>query len=132
MLEKSLRNALAYRIHQDFPRLGGERIRQLCADMIIDVFAMESVTARVQEQLRLRPDDDAAAELDMCYIFVASANQRVAGLASRLLANESDGEELARHLATLHEFTPFIPIRTIDTKARLAKRLVADQGWRFS
>lgn len=37
MLEKSLRNALAYRIHQDFPRLGGERIRQLCADMIIDV-----------------------------------------------------------------------------------------------
>lgn len=37
MLEKSLKNALAYRIHQDFPRLGGERIRQLCAEMIIDV-----------------------------------------------------------------------------------------------
>jgi hypothetical protein len=37
MLEKSLKNALAYRIQQDFPRLGGERIRQLCAEMILDV-----------------------------------------------------------------------------------------------
>ena len=45
MLEKSLKNALSYRIGQDFPRLGGERIRQLCADMILDV---------VQQHLRPR------------------------------------------------------------------------------
>lgn len=37
MLEKSLKNALAYRINQDFPRVGGERIRQLCADIILEV-----------------------------------------------------------------------------------------------
>jgi len=33
---KSLRNAIAYRIAQDFPRIGGERIQQLCADMILE------------------------------------------------------------------------------------------------
>jgi len=104
----------------------------LLADMIIDVYAMESVTARAQEQMRLRPGDDVSAELDMTYIFVASANQRVAGLAARLLANESTGEELERHLQVVRDFTPFIPIRTIDVKNRLARRLVADQGWRFS
>ncbi len=37
MREKSLKNALSHRIAQDFPRLGGERIRQLCADMILEV-----------------------------------------------------------------------------------------------
>jgi hypothetical protein len=37
MLEKSLKTALSYRIAQDFPRLGGERIRQLCAEMILEV-----------------------------------------------------------------------------------------------
>ena len=37
MLEKTLKNALAHRIGQDFPRLGGERIRLLCADIILDV-----------------------------------------------------------------------------------------------
>lgn len=37
MLEKSLKNALAHRIAQDFPRIGGERIQQLCAEMILEV-----------------------------------------------------------------------------------------------
>lgn len=37
MLGKSLKNALSHRIAQDFPRIGGERIRELCADMILEV-----------------------------------------------------------------------------------------------
>jgi alkylation response protein AidB-like acyl-CoA dehydrogenase len=103
----------------------------ILADMIIDVYAIESVTARVLEQMRLRPLADVSAELDMTYVFVASANQRVASHAARLLCNELDGEELERHLETVRAFTPFIPIRTIDTKTRLAKRLVADGGFTF-
>ncbi len=35
--EKTLRNALAHRIHREFPRIGGRRIRGLCADMILEV-----------------------------------------------------------------------------------------------
>jgi alkylation response protein AidB-like acyl-CoA dehydrogenase len=104
----------------------------LLADMIIDIYAMESVTARVLEHMRLRPEADASAELDMTYVFVASANQRVASLAARLLANELEGEDLERHLETVRAFTPVIPIRTIDTKTRLAKRLVADGGYAFN
>jgi alkylation response protein AidB-like acyl-CoA dehydrogenase len=103
----------------------------ILADMMIDVYAMESVTARVLEQMRLRPDADATTELDMTYVFVASANQRVASLAARLLANELEGDELERHLETVRAFTPFIPIRTIDTKTRIAQHLVADGGFRF-
>ena len=103
----------------------------ILADMMIDVYAMESVTARVLEQMRLRPDADATTELDMTYVFVASANQRVASLAARLLANELEGDELERHLETVRAFTPYIPIRTIDTKTRIAQHLVADGGFRF-
>ncbi len=35
--EKSLKNALAHAIGRDFPRIGGDRIRQLCAEMILEV-----------------------------------------------------------------------------------------------
>jgi hypothetical protein len=104
----------------------------LLADMIVDLYAMESVTARVLEQLRLRPDADVSAELDMTHVFVTSANQRVASLAVRLLANESEGEELTEHLTILRALTPFIPIRTIDAKTRIASHLVANHGWCFS
>ena len=37
MLDKTLKNALAHRMAQDFPRIGGERIRQLCADMMLEI-----------------------------------------------------------------------------------------------
>ena len=35
--EKTLRNALAHRIAKEFPRIGGRRICELCADMILEV-----------------------------------------------------------------------------------------------
>jgi Protein of unknown function (DUF1670) len=34
---KTLKNALAHRIAEDFPRVGGRRICELCADMILEV-----------------------------------------------------------------------------------------------
>ena len=38
-LDKSLRQALAQCLDKEFPRIGGERIRLLCADMLLEVFA---------------------------------------------------------------------------------------------
>jgi hypothetical protein len=35
--QKTLKNALAHRIAKEFPRIGGPRIRDLCAEMILEV-----------------------------------------------------------------------------------------------
>ena len=37
LCEKTLRNALAHRIVKEFPRIGGPRMCQLCADIILEV-----------------------------------------------------------------------------------------------
>lgn len=37
LLDKTLQNALAHRIGKEFPRIGGRRIRRLCAEMILEV-----------------------------------------------------------------------------------------------
>jgi len=47
--DKSLKNALSHVIGRDFPRIGGERIRALCAEMILDVVAEH---LRPREHLR--------------------------------------------------------------------------------
>jgi hypothetical protein len=39
LLDKTLQNAVAHRIGQEFPRLGGPRILGLCAELVIDVVA---------------------------------------------------------------------------------------------
>jgi len=45
---KTLENALASRIAQEFPRIGGPRIVQLCAEMILEVFRQH---VRLPEQV---------------------------------------------------------------------------------
>lgn len=37
MREKNLKNALAQRLRKEFPRLGGDRILNLCAEMILEI-----------------------------------------------------------------------------------------------
>lgn len=37
LMDKNLQNALAHRIGQEFPRVGGPRIRGLCAEMVLEV-----------------------------------------------------------------------------------------------
>jgi hypothetical protein len=49
LLQKNLQNALAHVIGEQFPRIGGDRIRQLCAQMILDVV---NAHVRPTEQIR--------------------------------------------------------------------------------
>ena len=37
MRSKTLKNALAQRLRKEFPRIGGDRILNLCAEMILEV-----------------------------------------------------------------------------------------------
>jgi hypothetical protein len=46
---KTLQNVLAHRIHTEFPRIGGPRIQQLCAQMILEVV---EANLRTREHLK--------------------------------------------------------------------------------
>jgi hypothetical protein len=39
LLDKTLKNAVAHRIGKEFPRIGGPRMRDLCAELVLDVVA---------------------------------------------------------------------------------------------
>lgn len=49
LLDKTLQNALAHRIGTEFPRIGGPRVRALCATMILEVVQTH---LRPREQMR--------------------------------------------------------------------------------
>jgi alkylation response protein AidB-like acyl-CoA dehydrogenase len=97
---------------------------EILANMIIDLYAMDSVVNRTRLLAGFGTADDDALRVDMTKVFVASANGRVFADARRLLANEFEGEELRRHLA-LESILPQLPIRTIAVKQRIAEALVA-------
>ncbi|MFN8544087.1 MAG: acyl-CoA dehydrogenase family protein [Candidatus Binatia bacterium] len=98
---------------------------EILANMIIDVYAMDSVVNRTRLTLgKNGPERDRLLRA-MTHVFVASANARIAGEARRLLANEVEGEDLERQLGIVDRLVPHIPIRTIAVKTEIAEALVA-------
>ena len=98
---------------------------EILANMIIDTFAAGSVVARTRKLLRREGESRVANELDLTRIFVASANERIADGARRLVANELEGEELREAYRTIEGLVIFLPIATIAAKTRIAERIAA-------
>jgi hypothetical protein len=98
---------------------------EVLANMIIDTFAAASVVARTRKFARTHPDAEMDNELDLTRIFVASANERIADGARRLVANELEGDEMLAAFRTIDTLATFMPIATIAAKTRIAERIAA-------
>jgi len=98
---------------------------EILANVVIDVFAADSVVARTKKLLRARGADGVVNHLDMTRVFVASANERIADGARRLAANELTGAELDAAMAVIDRLQVRLPIATIAAKTRIAERIVA-------
>jgi len=97
---------------------------EILSNMVIDLYAMDSVVNRTCLLLGHGTPDDDGLRLAMTNVFVASANERVIDGARRLLVNELEGEELRASLR-LEALVPHFPIRTIAMKTRIAEALIA-------
>jgi len=98
---------------------------EIFSNMVIEAFAMDSVVNRTRLLLEHGPDDANALRLAMTEVYVASANERVADGARRLLANELEGDALREQLANVNALVLEFPIRTIAAKTHIAEALVA-------
>jgi alkylation response protein AidB-like acyl-CoA dehydrogenase len=98
------------------------------ADMIIDLYAMESAVVRTVKMIRRRGEDKAKLEQDMVAVFLADASERIAANARMLFGNDTDGPELARHLQVIARFTPYVAKGLLDARARIAEHIVAAGG----
>ena len=98
------------------------------ADMIIDLYAMESAVARTAKLIRRRGEEKVKFERDMTAVFLADATDRLCARARKLFGNDADGAELERHLANVAKLTPFLPLRVLDARARIAEHVVGAGG----
>jgi alkylation response protein AidB-like acyl-CoA dehydrogenase len=98
------------------------------ADMIIDLYAMESAVARTAKLIRRRGEEKVKFERDLVAVFLADATDRLCAKARRLFGNDTDGAELERHLANVTRLTPFLPLRVLDARTRIAEHVVGAGG----
>ena len=101
---------------------------EMLADMIIDLYAIESAVARTQKLIARRGQEKVKFERDLTAVFVGEASERLAARARELFGNDTHGEDLDGHLAAIAALTPYRPIGAIDARARIAEHVVGHDG----
>jgi alkylation response protein AidB-like acyl-CoA dehydrogenase len=94
------------------------------ADIITDVYAMESAILRARKLADAQGEEAASAYLDMTRVFCNDAVGRVEAHAKDTLAAMAEGDELRTLLAALRRFTKNTPMNTVAARQRLADAMI--------
>lgn len=92
------------------------------SNLVMEVYAMESVLLRTQKKIARSAPEGCAAECQAarCYIFEAADRMELE--ARRALARIAEGDTLRAQLALLRRFLRRTPVDTIELKRRIAQR----------
>ncbi|HEX3878393.1 MAG TPA: acyl-CoA dehydrogenase family protein, partial [Bryobacteraceae bacterium] len=90
------------------------------ADIVIEVFAMESALLRTTKN---------GAGRDLCAVYLRDAMTRVEFAARNVLAASSEGDALRTNLAMLRRFVKFDPLDGVKVRREIARRLLAAERY---
>ncbi|GMA49484.1 putative acyl-CoA dehydrogenase [Alicyclobacillus contaminans] len=92
------------------------------ADIVIEIYAMESAIARTLKAMEA--GKDAENKVDMVKVYVPEAFVRIEGYAREILAAMEEGDALRTQLAVLRKLTRFQPVNSKELKRRIAARVI--------
>ncbi|WP_312113694.1 acyl-CoA dehydrogenase family protein [Brevibacillus reuszeri] len=95
------------------------------ADMLIELYAMDSVVKRTEWAIAATGPESAQQKLEMTTVYVQEAFDRVEGWAKEALAAMEEGDDLRLRLSILKKLTRRTPINTVQLKRTIADRVIA-------
>ncbi len=90
------------------------------ADIVMEVFAMESAMLRVAKN---------GAGRELCAVFLRDAMSRIEFAARNVLAASSEGDSLRTNLAMLRRFVKYDPVDAVAMRREIAKRLLSAERY---
>jgi len=108
-----------------------QEILMNCADMLIDLYAAESMLLRVQKLVNLPKEQPQEVYDAMLQVFFHDATARMGKNATDALASFAEGDLLKTFLMGLKRFTKY-PAVNVKVKRRVvAEALLKANGWAF-
>jgi len=101
------------------------------ADIIMEVYAMESAVLRAQKLAARQGEEQSALHLDMVRVFCNDAVGRIEAAAKNTLAAVSEGDELRTLLAALRRFTKHTPMNAVAARQRVADAMIKANRYAF-
>jgi len=101
-----------------------QEIVALMADMIINIFAMESALLRALKKLNKEGEDKARIHIAATRVFIHDTFPQFDHMAKQIFAAIAEGEELRTQLMGLKKFTRYTPINTIALRREIAESVI--------
>ncbi|HUL16396.1 MAG TPA: acyl-CoA dehydrogenase family protein [Terriglobales bacterium] len=101
------------------------------ANIVMEVYAMESCLLRAQKSAATRGESAAAPMIDAARVFIADAIERAEHEARRAISAVCEGDMLTTQLAVLKRFSKRAPVDTIALRRRVAAAVQAQDRYPF-
>jgi len=105
-----------------------QEILTLAADIIIDVFAAESVLLRAAEM----PPTQSALGVAAAEVYIADAASRIEIAARTALAGMTDGDTLRTLLAALRRLLKPVPVNTVARRRQIADAILDRKAYPYT
>jgi hypothetical protein len=101
------------------------------ADMIIEIYAAESVFLRVEKRTSLLGADVNALHKDIALIYLHRAVEKVNNAGKAAITSFAESDELRVMLMGLKRFTKIEPVNLKDARRRVADELISKNDYVF-
>ncbi len=101
------------------------------ADMVIEIYAAESVLLRVEKRIDLLGADANKLHQDMAIIYLHRAVEKVNNAGKAAITSFAESDELRVMLMGLKRFTKIEPVNLKDARRRIADELIMKNDYVF-
>ena len=101
-----------------------QEVVALIADIIIEIFAMESALLRSLKKIQKEGEEKSKIQIAATRVYINDSFPRVDIMARQVFAAISEGEELRTQLMGLKKFARFTPINTITLRREIADSII--------
>lgn len=102
-----------------------QEVVALIADMIIEIFAMESALLRTLKKIQKQGEENSRVHTAATEVYINDSFPRVDLMARQIFAAISEGEELRTQLMGVKKFARFTPINTIVLRRAIADSIIS-------
>jgi alkylation response protein AidB-like acyl-CoA dehydrogenase len=101
------------------------------ADIMIQLYAAESVLLRIQKVATLKSADEIATQVAIMNVLFNDVNDAIAKFAKDALCGFAEGDELSIMLMGIKRFTKLAPVNVKNARRQIAKELIEANEYCF-
>ena len=101
-----------------------QEIMGAIADMVIEIYAVESALLRAAKIAGVRSEQAAALPIAMTRVYLSQAMEKIESAARKIIAAVADGDMLRTQLAILRRLAKYDPYNAIELRQLIAQNLI--------